>query len=44
VLIGRVDMAGYSKIVAILKGAGLVEETRANLLRWVGPEIGEARV
>lgn len=37
-LIGRVDIAGFEKIVGIVVGSGLVEK-RGNLLRWIGPEI-----
>lgn len=38
-LMERVDYAGYEKLISILKGAGLVEETPAHMLRWVGPEM-----
>jgi hypothetical protein len=29
----------YEKAITVLKGAGLVEEMPAHLLRWVGPKI-----
>ncbi len=38
-LIGRVDANGYEAMIRTLKNAGLVTE-RANLLTWVGPEVG----
>jgi len=40
VLMGRMDLAGFDKLVAILVGSGLVEK-RGDLLRWIGPEIRE---
>jgi len=39
-LIGRVDLEGYNGLLRNLKNAGLVEETPAHLLRWVGPLKG----
>lgn len=39
-LMDRVDMQGYTKMLLILKGAGLIVETPAHLLRWVGPLKG----
>jgi hypothetical protein len=38
VLMGRVDLAGFEKIVSIVTGAGLVEK-RGDLLRWIGPAV-----
>ena len=38
VLTGKVDFAGFEKIVRIVVGTGLVEK-QGNLLRWVGPEV-----
>jgi hypothetical protein len=29
----------YNQIIGILKGAGLVAEDRAHMLRWVGPKF-----
>ncbi len=37
-LIGRIDFEGYSKMIALLKRTGLVEE-KNHLLRWVGPKV-----
>jgi hypothetical protein len=39
-LMDRVDMQGYTKMLNVLKGAGLIVETPAHLLRWVGPLKG----
>lgn len=36
----KVDLAGYQHVIDGLKRAGLVEETSAHLLRWVGPLKG----
>ena len=41
VLCGRVSLAGFEKIIAILKGANLVSESPSHLLTWIGPKIGE---
>jgi hypothetical protein len=38
VLMGKVDIQGFEKIVSIVTGSGLVEK-RGDLLRWVGPEV-----
>lgn len=38
VLIGKVDLQGFERIVSIVTGSGLVEK-RGDLLRWVGPEV-----
>jgi hypothetical protein len=38
VLMGKVDMQGFDKIVSIVTGSSLVEK-RGDLLRWVGPEV-----
>jgi hypothetical protein len=38
-LVGRVSLEGYNKILSILKGAGLIQETNAHELVWVGPEV-----
>jgi hypothetical protein len=38
-LVGKVTMEGYTKILGILKGAGLIEEDRSHLLRWIGPRM-----
>jgi hypothetical protein len=38
VLVGKVDLAGFEKIIAIVTNAGLVEK-RGDLLRWIGPEL-----
>lgn len=32
------DLQQFNRIVEILKGAGLVEETQAHLLRWIEPK------
>lgn len=37
VLMGKVDLAGYERMVDMLVGAGLVERAPNHLLRWVGP-------
>lgn len=39
-LAGRVSLEGYQSMLRTLKGAGLIEETPAHLLRWVGPLKG----
>lgn len=38
-LLGRIDIHGYTKMLAILKSSGLVAETN-HLLRWTGPFTG----
>lgn len=38
VLMGKTDLAGYEKMIGILKGAGLIEE-KSNELIWIGPEV-----
>ncbi len=38
VLMGKVNIAGYEKMIGILKGAGLVEE-RSHELIWIGPRL-----
>lgn len=43
-LIGRVTKQGYDQVLAILKGAGLIEVTPQHMVRWTGPMIaGGAR-
>ncbi len=43
-LVGRVTLAGYESLLRTLKNAGLIEETPAHLLRWIGQAIaGGAR-
>lgn len=37
-LMGRIDLAGYTRIIDTLKNAGLVAEER-NLLTWKGPVL-----
>lgn len=37
-LIGKVDIEGYGKLIGILKNAGLVSES-AHLLKWIGPKV-----
>jgi hypothetical protein len=38
VLLGKVDIHGFEKLVSIVTGSGLVEK-RGDLLCWVGPEL-----
>lgn len=38
VLQGRVDLAGFNKLVGILEGAGVVKYLPSHELRWVGPQ------
>lgn len=38
VLMGRVDIHGFDKIVSIVTGSGLVEK-RGDLLRWLGERV-----
>jgi hypothetical protein len=38
-LMGRMDLGTYQRIIDTLKGAGLVSESRASLLTWIGPEV-----
>jgi len=33
------SLGQYQSVLGVLKRAGLVEETPAHLLRWVGPKI-----
>lgn len=37
-LIGRVTFEGYQKILGILKRSGLVSESPACMLKWIGPD------
>ncbi len=37
-IMGKVDIHGFQKLVAILKGSGLVSESN-DILTWIGPEI-----
>lgn len=37
-LMGRMDLAAFEKMVALIVNTGLVEK-RGDLLRWVGPMI-----
>ena len=37
-LIGKVDLAGYEKMIRMIKGAGLIEEKNHELV-WIGPEV-----
>jgi hypothetical protein len=37
-LMGKMDLAAYRRMIGILKNAGLVAE-RHNELTWVGPEV-----
>ena len=36
-LMPHLDFPTYEKLIATLKGAGLVAEDKSHLLRWVGP-------
>ena len=38
-LIGRVSLEGYQSMLRNLKNAGLVEESPAHLLKWIGPKL-----
>ncbi len=38
VLCSKVDLAGYERILAILKGAGLITVS-GHCLRWIGPML-----
>ena len=40
VLMGKIDVAGYERLIGILKNAGLVDE-KHNELIWIGPEVSE---
>ena len=35
-LMGRVSLAGYEKILTILKNAGLIEVGPCHLIKWIG--------
>jgi len=37
VLMGKLSLEGFNKVLGILKNAGLVTETEGHLLRWTGP-------
>ncbi len=37
-LIGKIDIDGYTSIIRILKNAKLVSESM-NMLTWIGPEV-----
>lgn len=38
-LMGQLSLEQYTKVIDMLKRTGLVEETQAHLLKWVGPVI-----
>lgn len=38
VLVGKVELPAFEKMIAMIVNTGLVEK-RGNLLRWIGPEI-----
>lgn len=38
VLMNKVDLEGYQRIIQTLKNAGLVED-KGHLLKWVGPSL-----
>lgn len=38
-VLGFMSFESYGKVIGVLKGAGLVEETPTHLLRWVGPVL-----
>jgi len=35
-VMGQLSLESYEKVIGLLKRAGVVEETPAHLLRWVG--------
>lgn len=37
-LMGKLDLAAYTRIIDILKSAKLVSEDGFHLLRWIGPK------
>ncbi len=39
VVAGRVNLAAYEIILRTLVRAGLIEVTRAHVIRWIGPEV-----
>ena len=38
VLVGKIELPAFEKMVAMIVNTGLVEK-RGNLLRWIGPQI-----
>ena len=36
-LVGQLSLSDYDAIIRTLKGASLIEETPAHLIRWTGP-------
>ncbi len=38
VLVGKIDIQGFDKIIRIITNAGLIER-RGDLLCWIGPEV-----
>jgi hypothetical protein len=38
IVCGHMDLQTYDKAIAIIEGAGLIEQ-RGHLLRWIGPEV-----
>jgi len=37
-LMSKLSLAQFEQVVGVLKGAGLVRESNAHLLTWIGPE------
>jgi predicted transcriptional regulator len=41
VLMGKMSLETYEKIIGTLKNTGLVRETESHLLEWAGPSLQE---
>ena len=37
-LMSKLTLAQFEQVLGVLKGAGLVRESNAHLLTWIGPE------
>ena len=42
-LMSRLSLAQFEQVLGILKGAGLVRESNAHLLTWIGPALKSQR-
>jgi hypothetical protein len=38
VVMGKISLEAFEKILGILKGAQLIEQDQSSLLRWIGPK------
>jgi len=40
-LMSKLSLAQFEQVLGVLKGAGLVRESNAHLLTWIGPALAE---